>query len=136
MVKFFSLIAAFITLASEAALLTNASPVNSEVVARADGQHHGQATFFFQNGGTGACGQKHSDNDFIVALETTEYANGAHCGKTIAITDSNSGKTVNGVIADECPGCGAKNNIDLSVGLFTQFESESVGVFPGKSVVN
>jgi hypothetical protein len=63
--------------------------------------------------------------------ETEEYADGAHCGKTISITDSNSGTVATGVIADECPGCGAKNNIDLSQGLFDVFENEDVGVFPG-----
>ncbi|GJJ09291.1 hypothetical protein Clacol_003513 [Clathrus columnatus] len=126
--KIFALIAAAASLVSGVALLQT-SPVN-EVLSRATGEHHGQATFFFQDSEIGACGQAHSDSDFIVSLQPEEYANGTHCGKTIAITDSNSGKTMNGVVADECPGCGAKDNIDLSVGLFTQFEDLSVGVFP------
>jgi len=71
-----------------------------------------------------------SQNLNSVSAETTEYANGAHCGKTISITDSNTGKTATGVVADECPGCGAKNNIDLSQGLFEVFAPDSTGTFP------
>lgn len=63
--------------------------------------------------------------------ETETYNNGAHCGQTIAITDTKTGKTINGVVADECPTCTSADDIDLSVGLFTEFASEDVGVIPG-----
>ncbi|KAF8514345.1 Non-catalytic module family EXPN protein [Hysterangium stoloniferum] len=107
--------------------LPNTTPAT--LSARASGDHYGKATFFLQNGVAGACGKVHRDNDHVVALETAAYAGGNNCGRTISITDTYTGKSVTGVIADECPTCGNRNNIDLSSGLFTQFTAESVGEF-------
>ncbi|KAF5377037.1 hypothetical protein D9757_007725 [Collybiopsis confluens] len=67
----------------------------------------GFATFFYQNGVAGACGTVHSDNDLIVAIDQQRYGNsGARsqfCGKTVSI--NGKGKTVNAVVADDCPTC-------------------------------
>ncbi|KIK57764.1 hypothetical protein GYMLUDRAFT_45948 [Collybiopsis luxurians FD-317 M1] len=91
----------------------------------------GHATFFYQNGVAGACGQVHSDSDFIIALDQQRYGNSGdrsqYCGRTIAITAN--GKTVNGVVADDCPTCDNENSLDLSSGLFQQFYELSVGEF-------
>lgn len=110
------------------------------------------ATFFFQNGVAGNCGQVHQDSDKVVALrefflitsfciatlnafldnaETDTYANGAHCGKTIKLMDVNSGHTSTGVVADSCPTCTNSQSIDLSQGLFDEFASASEGEFNG-----
>jgi hypothetical protein len=78
----------------------------------------GVATFFTQNGVAGACGKVHSDNDIICALDTVTYANGANCGKTVAITNDKTGQTVNVLVADECPTCEDAQSIDLSEGAF------------------
>lgn len=64
--------------------------------------------------------------------ETDTYANGAHCGATITITDTDTGVTATGVVADECPTCNGPGSIDLSEGLFNVFAPNSQGVFPGK----
>ncbi|KIJ32816.1 hypothetical protein M422DRAFT_265299 [Sphaerobolus stellatus SS14] len=63
-------------------------------------------------------------------LETAQYANGVQCGRTITITDTATGKTAVGTVADECPGCNGSGSIDLSEGLFEVFAPTSQGVFP------
>lgn len=59
------------------------------------------ATFFSQNGVAGACGKVHSDNDVVAALQTDTFAGGSHCGKTVSITNTKTGKTVDVLVADE-----------------------------------
>ncbi|KAJ7607712.1 hypothetical protein FB45DRAFT_1040096 [Roridomyces roridus] len=46
----------------------------------------GPATFFVPNGGAGTCGHTIHSGDFAVALNPSDYARGAHCGKAISIT--------------------------------------------------
>ena len=64
--------------------------------------------------------------------ETAEYANGAHCGQTITITDTQTGTTATGVVVGECSSCSGQGDIDLSVGLFEVFAPQSQGTFPGR----
>jgi len=91
---------------------------------------NGIATFFYQNGIAGACGKVHQDTDHVVALHTNMYDEGAHCGKTIVITNTKTGATRTGVIADECPTCNGDGCIDLSSSLFDEFASAEQGIFP------
>ncbi|KIJ55743.1 hypothetical protein M422DRAFT_151163, partial [Sphaerobolus stellatus SS14] len=91
------------------------------------------ATYFYQNGVAGACGKVHKDSEKVVALQTKMYANGGHCGRTIVITDTKTGKQATGVVADECPTCDGAGSIDLSESLFKEFAPTSQGVFPGMS---
>ncbi|KIJ32828.1 hypothetical protein M422DRAFT_35705 [Sphaerobolus stellatus SS14] len=117
---FISLFAALLSVVSA----SPAEPLERRVT------HTGTATFFFQEGAAGACGQVHKDTDHIVALQTAQYANGVQCGRTITITDTATGKTAVGTVADECPGCNGSGSIDLSEGLFEVFAPTSQGVFP------
>ncbi|KAJ3744739.1 RlpA-like double-psi beta-barrel-protein domain-containing protein-containing protein [Lentinula detonsa] len=91
----------------------------------------GHATYFTQNGVAGACGQVHSDSDFIVALDQDRYgdsgATSQYCGKTVSITGL--GKTVQATVADDCPTCDNENSLDMSVGLFQEFASLDMGEF-------
>ncbi|KAE9409678.1 hypothetical protein BT96DRAFT_913191 [Gymnopus androsaceus JB14] len=82
----------------------------------------GQATYFYQNGVAGACGNVHSDYDWIVAIGTV------YCGKTVTITGN--GVTKQAMVADDCPTCSGANSLDMSLGLFEQFASLDEGVFP------
>ncbi|KIJ48023.1 hypothetical protein M422DRAFT_248174 [Sphaerobolus stellatus SS14] len=109
--------------------VASASPASPETLERRV-THTGTATFFFQNGEPGACGQVHKDTDLIVALQTTQYDNGVFCGRTLTITDTATGKTAVGTVADECPGCNGSGSIDLSEGLFEIFAPTSQGTFP------
>lgn len=67
--------------------------------------------------------------------EPGTFANGAHCGATVTITDTNTGTTATGVVADECPTCSGPGDLDLSVGLFEVFASTNAGIIPGKVYV-
>lgn len=59
----------------------------------------------------------HLDSDFVVAINAPVWDNGAHCGQTIEIRDSNTGALVPAKIADECPFCSSES-LDLSEGTF------------------
>ncbi|KIJ30862.1 hypothetical protein M422DRAFT_267572 [Sphaerobolus stellatus SS14] len=89
----------------------------------------GTATFYSPNGDVGACGTVQLDTNHVVALPTTQYANGAQCGRNITITDTSTGKTAVGTVADECLSC-SSGSIDLSVSFFELFAPTNVGVFP------
>lgn len=86
------------------------------------------ARFSFYQAGLGACGKTNSGSDFIVALNTPQYAGGSHCFDTITITAE--GKTTQAQIVDECPGC-PFGGLDFSTGLFSFFASESEGIITG-----
>ncbi|KIJ48033.1 hypothetical protein M422DRAFT_248192 [Sphaerobolus stellatus SS14] len=118
-----------ITLFAALFSVASASPASPETLERRV-THTGTATFFFQEGAAGACGQVHKDTDHIVALQTTQYDNGVFCGRTLTITDTATGKTAVGTVADECPGCNGSGSIDLSEGLFEIFAPTSQGTFP------
>jgi len=81
-------------------------------------QTGGVGTFYTQNGQAGACGTVHPDSAIICALQTSLYANGANCGKTVQVTNLKNGKTVNVLVADECPTCDNDKSIDFSEGAF------------------
>ncbi|KAI0032717.1 hypothetical protein K488DRAFT_85623 [Vararia minispora EC-137] len=76
----------------------------------------GYATYYYQFGGYGACGNINPDSALIVALESQRYTSSL-CGRQVQITNLNNGAQVTATIADNCPGCGGNtNSLDLSVG--------------------
>lgn len=93
---------------------TQGTPSNSET------HTGGDLTWFTQNGVAGACGQVHSDNDFIAALDVAVYgdtgAQSSYCGKTIRITWQD--KSVDVIVADACPTCDNASSVDLSQAAF------------------
>ena len=68
-------------------------------------EHYGQATFFYQNGNPGACGQYHSDSTPLVALPAWawNYNGGSspsqYCGQYIQVTRGD--RSVNALVAGE-----------------------------------
>jgi expansin (peptidoglycan-binding protein) len=87
-----------------------------------------------QNGNAGACGNVHSDQDLIGAIDISWYGNtGAvsqYCGRSVQVTNLNNGKSVNIVVADVCPTCDTSNSFDLSVGAFSAIAALSDGEVP------
>ncbi|KAH7883618.1 RlpA-like double-psi beta-barrel-protein domain-containing protein-containing protein, partial [Phlebopus sp. FC_14] len=81
----------------------------------------------------GACGITNGPNDFIVALNSAQYDDGAHCFASITITVN--GKTAQAQITDECPGC-AYGGLDFSQGLFQYFAPLSQGELYGSWYYN
>lgn len=94
----------------------------------------GFATFYYQNGNAGACGDYHSDYDLIAAIDISRYGNTGSksylCGQRVHIKNNNNGNTVDVVIADVCPTCVNGNSIDLSLGAFQALASTSDGMVP------
>jgi len=94
----------------------------------------GQATYYYQNGNPGACGDYHGDSDFIGAIDIAWYGETSqksqYCGRNVQITNTNTGQSITIVVADVCPTCDNANSFDLSVGAFQALSSLDAGVFP------
>lgn len=94
--------------------------------------HYGEATFFYQNGNPGACGQYHSDSTPLVALPAWawNYNGGSspsqYCGQSIQVTRGD--RSVVALVTDLCPSCVGADSIDLSSAAFNQIASESEGM--------
>jgi len=92
------------------------------------------ATFYYQNGNAGACGNYHSDSDYIGAIDQAWYGDlgqvSQYCGRSVTITNTNNGKQVTITVADVCPTCDTDNSFDLSYGAFTAIASEADGEVP------
>lgn len=120
------------TSTTEAAAETTQASSNSGLSG--DVQTGGSATYFYQGGNPGACGNYNSDSTPLVAIDQAWWPNFGQvsdlCGKWVTIKNTNNGKTVSAVIADVCPTCNNANSLDLSVGAFTAIASESDGMVP------
>jgi len=89
----------------------------------------GEATWFTQDGGQGACGNFNADSVHLVALQTQLYGNGEYCGKSLVVTNTDNGKSVTCTVQDECPTCnGQKYNLDMSTSAFDSIGDASTGV--------
>ncbi|KAA1071420.1 hypothetical protein PGT21_006708 [Puccinia graminis f. sp. tritici] len=89
-----------------------------------------KATYFFQEGGIGACGTANSDSTPLVALPPGLYANGAHCGKDVMIVNTANGKSVTAKVQDMCPGCPSPTSLDMSTGAYDAIGAQETGVLP------
>lgn len=110
-------------------LVVSALAAASAVVAaplekRAGGQ--GQATYYYQNGNPGSCGNYNSDSRPIVAVNSDQM-NDSLCGQSVWI--QHNGKTIEATIQDTCPTC-SYGSLDLSTGAFNQLADESTGEIP------
>jgi len=96
----------------------------------------GMGTYFLQNGVAGACGTVHADSFHVVALDYRTYGNTSqkskYCGKTIHITNTKNGKTVDAIVGDACPTCESSGSVDLSVGAFLEIATKEEGEVPIK----
>ncbi|KAM5372600.1 hypothetical protein ACJZ2D_007374 [Fusarium nematophilum] len=102
---------------------TTASFITTSAPAPA---YTGFATYFFQNGNAGACGEFHSDNDLIVAIDYRRYDSSV-CARDIRITGQQG--TVVARVVDQCPTCLSENSLDLSRGAFARVVGEeAVGI--------
>ncbi|KAJ7087010.1 RlpA-like double-psi beta-barrel-protein domain-containing protein-containing protein [Mycena epipterygia] len=70
----------------------------------------------------GACGFVNQDSDFVAAISTNIFANGANCGRSFLVTDVTTGLATQGIVADECIFCGIMTfTMDMTPGLFEFF---------------
>jgi len=90
-------------------------------------RYGGRATYF--SPGLGACGVQNGDNDHIVALPISDFANGAHCGKKIRITCNKTGTSHTAIVRDQCESCN-EGDLDMSPSLFLALVGDlGLGVF-------
>ncbi|KAI3609584.1 non-catalytic module family expn protein [Moniliophthora roreri] len=78
--------------------------------------------------GLGNCGWQSVDTDWIVALPTSAYGNGEHCGKKVVITDDSNNRGT-AIVVDSCPSCPGTGDLDMSPSLFSFFKPQSDGTF-------
>ncbi|KAF7323730.1 hypothetical protein MKEN_00593900 [Mycena kentingensis (nom. inval.)] len=113
----------------------------SGVLADADTSSHTLArrfsntrfTNYYAGENTGACGQYHSDSEYVVALPKVNWEGGKYCNKQVRI--SARGQTATATIVDECEGC-PDHALDFSQSLFGHFvggeqNNFNVGVMTG-----
>ncbi|KAH6997944.1 RlpA-like double-psi beta-barrel-protein domain-containing protein-containing protein [Ilyonectria sp. MPI-CAGE-AT-0026] len=53
-----------------------------------------------------------------------------YCGRSVRITNTDNGHSVDAIIADSCPSCGNANSLDLSVGAFDVLGSRDDSILP------
>ncbi|KAF5331984.1 hypothetical protein D9611_009000 [Ephemerocybe angulata] len=115
------------------ALLRDATPSGGSVPPTV--YTGGFATFYSQGGNYGACGQLHSDNELVAAIDQTHYGTdftvpSPECGKRVKITNGYNGRSVTVTIVDVCPTCPNGNSIGLSTGAFQQIAELGDGMVP------
>ncbi|VDB89363.1 unnamed protein product [Peniophora sp. CBMAI 1063] len=125
----FSTAILLVTAAVASSVLAN--PVSDSMRRQASGFiTGGQATFYYQEGGFGSCGQQNSDSALIAALSAADIApGGGDCGRRIEIVNTANGKSVVAAVEDTCPGC-PSHSLDLSVATFDAIGDESSGIIP------
>ncbi|BGP00828.1 DPBB_1 domain-containing protein [Rhodotorula toruloides] len=109
---------------------TSSAPAQTSSSSSGGGQvFTGKATYYYQYGVAGSCGNYNSDDSYIIALSYTQVDGGSHCGQKVQITNTANGQSIEATVADTCPGCqfGA---IDLSVAAFKALGSLDSGVLP------
>ncbi|GAA5846797.1 hypothetical protein JCM3766R1_006315 [Sporobolomyces carnicolor] len=109
---------------------TSSSPTASAAVTT----YKGEATYFFQGGVAGACGNVNPDSALIVALDYRLYGDlgkvSKYCGKSLTITNTANGKSVQATVADACPTCSSKYSLDLSEAAFGAIGDYDTGILP------
>ncbi|KAJ1972722.1 hypothetical protein H4R34_005309 [Dimargaris verticillata] len=104
----------------------------STSTAVSNGQEYSGGTITHHNfsGENNACGGEYEDSDLVVALDTSQFADGAggdlydnnpNCGRTVEV--SRGGKTVKVKVVDQCTTCGDAG-LDLSPAAFQKLESD------------
>lgn len=90
-------------------------------------QYNGQqATYYYQNGVKGSCGDPNPDSAMIVAVKSG-IMNSGLCGKQVQLRNTATGKTVTAKVADTCPTC-VGDGIDLSEAVFSALSDGNLGL--------
>ncbi|GAA6015917.1 hypothetical protein JCM11491_007112 [Sporobolomyces phaffii] len=123
------------SLAAQATTTTTTTTTTPSATATAAAKTFtGQATYFYQGGVAGACGNVNPDSAYIVALDYRLYGDlgkvSKYCGKSLTITNTDNGKSVVATVADACPTCDSKYSLDLSEGAFGAIGAYDTGILP------
>ncbi|KAI9624453.1 hypothetical protein H4Q26_016854 [Puccinia striiformis f. sp. tritici PST-130] len=79
--------------------------------------------------GHGACGEKSSEADYMIAMNTPQYNSGGPCHQNVVIRNKKNGKRVVAKVLDECPSC-RFGDLDLSPSAFKALGKLEDGVLP------
>jgi expansin len=104
-------------IAASFALLLIHSPASRAAATSCPSPFSGAGDAFFYNAsaGSGACGLQWVDADYIVAMNSPQWAGSVHCGECLRVTGPAG--TVVAKVVDECPDC-PSGTLDLSVNTF------------------
>ncbi|KAN0065759.1 hypothetical protein ACQY0O_000889 [Thecaphora frezii] len=89
---------------------------------RGKARYAGQGTYFYP--GLGNCGDWNGNNDLMVAIPSSMYKGGRHCGKWMKICHKS--KCVSAQVKDSCPTCGW-GSLDMSPRVFKALAPLSKG---------
>ncbi|KAJ7146789.1 hypothetical protein C8R44DRAFT_724516 [Mycena epipterygia] len=84
-----------------------------------------QASFYNPDGRVGKCGTVIQNSDLVVALSSSNYENGAHCGQTITVAYNDVVNVL--LVADECVAC-VEDGLELTSGAFELYAPLSDGL--------
>ncbi|KAG9232303.1 hypothetical protein BJ875DRAFT_467170 [Amylocarpus encephaloides] len=120
-INILSAILAFTALASAVPVdIADAGTANVTLIAAP--QERGVATYYYQNGGTGSCGERWSDNDILCAVSPSRIR--GRCGHPCRL--SANGHTLWGRVVDTCVGC-SPQHVDVSVRAFRILSNNNLG---------
>ncbi|KAJ6479620.1 hypothetical protein C8R45DRAFT_1216183 [Mycena sanguinolenta] len=100
---------------------------------------NGLATYYFPDGGFGACGWQIQNWGMAVAIGSGNWNGGSHCGATMTVTcdflsittkqitntcNSDGSTIIQVTVADLCPGCQGANGIDLTQGAMAAMDPD------------
>lgn len=97
-----------------------------------DVQGDAHATYYYQSGNAGACGDVNPESAMIAAIpykwwNGSDSQRSSRCGQYIDITRVSTGKKITVKVADLCPTCTTDNSLDLSEGAFNSIATPSEG---------
>ncbi|BGP53191.1 hypothetical protein JCM8202v2_000750 [Rhodotorula sphaerocarpa] len=115
------------TITTSAPAATSAASSSGGAPSPSGNVVEGTATYYYQYGVAGSCGNVNPDSAYIVALSYQIVDNGAHCGQQVYIKNKANGKHITATVADTCPGCDA-SHLDLSEGAFLALGELATGV--------
>jgi hypothetical protein len=108
---------------------SSSSPPPAQTSGSGDGGENtgGIATYFYQNGVAGFCGKVNPDSAMICAMDSIQYDKDENiCGKSVSITNTDTGKNIVVVVADKCPTCINADSIDLSTEAFKVLSGDNL----------
>ncbi|GAA6043126.1 hypothetical protein JCM8097_004329 [Rhodosporidiobolus ruineniae] len=104
------------------------APASSAVVVNPT--YNGTALWFYESGSTGACLKVNTDDDLVVGLPDTLWADSGvvsdYCGQQVTLINTDNNKTVTATVAD----ASGKEYITLTRAAFLQLSPLSVGMIP------
>ncbi|KAJ1974951.1 hypothetical protein H4R35_003375 [Dimargaris xerosporica] len=125
------------TIELDASKVNPPQPVHMEAPPTAttqnEGGRSGEGTYYFPEGGYGACGTTLTNNDAVVAMSFGDFGGDANpnnspmCGREVEITTGKG--VVRAKVADKCEAC-KPDDLDMTPSVFEQVADMAAGRVP------